>query len=170
MNFTANNYTIEYDKNIILKLKEMIENGLKKLKSFVKFNKKGNLDFYNDLKERFNNIASKLKELELWDELKYFISISHYVEYIVYQNSLDSSFGYCSFAIELLNFYLDYIKVNFDYYLNLSIMNIKEFNEFQKGIKRKHRIYRRKFFEEIYQLSGEYTLDELYKMHESLRE
>ena len=163
------NQTIAYDENIILKIKEMIKTGLDKLKSIIE-SKSLNLEFFNDLKSKFTEISLKLNELKLWNELNYFNSISPYIEYIVYQNSINSSFGHCSFAIELLKFYLDFIKNNFDFYLKTNNMSLEEFESFQEEIKRKYRLYRRKFYGEVYELSGDYTEEELYKIHESLRE
>lgn len=163
------NQTIAYDENIILKIKEMIKTGLDKLKSIIE-SKSLNLEFFNDLKSKFTEILLKLNELKLWNELNYFNSISPYIEYIVYQNSINSSFGHCSFAIELLKFYLDFIKTNFDFYLKTNNMSLEEFESFQEEIKRKYRLYRRKFYGEVYELSGDYTEEELYKIHESLRE
>ena len=163
------NQTIAYDENIILKIKEMIKTGLDKLKYIIE-SKSLNLEFFNDLKSKFTEISLKLNELKLWNELNYFNSISPYIEYIVYQNSINSSFGHCSFAIELLKFYLDFIKNNFDFYLKTNNMSLEEFESFQEEIKRKYRLYRRKFYGEVYELSGDYTEEELYKIHESLRE
>lgn len=131
---TTKNQSIVYDEKTIFKVKEMIAAGLNKLKLF-KCKKLGNLDFYNDLKETFTEIALNLKELKLWNELDYFLSISLYIEYIVYKNSIDSSFGHCSFAIELLNFYINLIKTNSDYYLNLTGMSIKDFGIYQNETK-----------------------------------
>ncbi|WP_407391465.1 hypothetical protein [Methanobrevibacter sp.] len=163
------NQTIVYDESIILKIKEMIEAGLNKLKSFVKGIKDDNLNFYNDLSDRFNQIALKLEELELWDELNYFLSISQFIEYIIHQNCLDSSFGHCDFAVELLKFFIEYIKVNFDYYLNKSYLSLEEFEAFQEEIQIKHYNYLKDFFREICEFSGDYSQEELYEIHTSLR-
>lgn len=164
----THNQSIVLDECAISKIRQMIEAGLLKLKSFVR-SQYVNLDFYNDIKERFNRIALKLECLELWDELNYFLSISQFIEYIIYHNSLDSSFGHCDFAIEILKFYIDYIKVNFDYYLKNSSMDLEEFELFQEEIRRKHFEYLKKFHRDISEFSGDFTQDELYKIHESLR-
>ena len=161
--------SIVFDESIISKIEELIKMGLAKLKSFVKSDI-DDLTFYYDLKNRFDEIAFKLEELQLWHELKYFISISHYIEYIVYQNSIDSSFGHCSFAVDLLNFYIDFITSNFDFYLNPNDIGSDKYDEFQKESKLKHRFFRRKFYGEIYELSGDYAIDDLYEVHEALRE
>ncbi|SEL20852.1 hypothetical protein SAMN05216439_0158 [Methanobrevibacter gottschalkii] len=166
---TTKNQSIVYDEKTIFKVKEMIVAGLNKLKLF-KCKKSGNLDFYNDLKETFTEIALNLKELKLWNELDYFLSISLYIEYIVYKNSIDSSFGHCSFAIELLNFYINLIKTSSDYYLNLTEMSIKDFGIYQNETKTRYRQYRRKFHTDVYVLSGDFTEDQMYEIHASLRE
>ena len=170
MNIEINkNQTIVYDEDIIFKIKDLIKMGLDKLKSFVE-SKSLDLEFYNDIKESFTKISLMLKELKLWSELNYFNSISPYIEYIVYQNSLNSSFGHCSFAIELLRYYLELIKTNFNFYLGLSNMNFEEFESFQVESKRKNLEFMCKFYGEIYELSGDYLEDELYQIQESLRE
>ena len=53
--YTTINYNppIEFDEDIISKIKEMIEKGLNKLKSFVKSKTNSNLNFYNELNCEF---------------------------------------------------------------------------------------------------------------------
>ena len=157
-----------YDADIIYKIKEMIEKGLDKLKSFSE-SEKYNLEYYNDMKERFKKISVKLKELKLCDEFKYFISICPHIEYIVYRNCIDPSFGHCSFAIELLTSYIKLIETNFDYYLGNTLISHDEYEKYGKEYKIKNRQYRREFYNEIYEFSGEYSQEELYGIHASLR-
>ena len=167
-----NNITIEHDSKTLLKIKELIEIGFKKLKHYInsKKSKNKNMNFYYDLKERFNKIYIELKELKLCNELRYLLSISQFIDYIVYQNSINDSFGHCEFALELLDFCIEIFKTNFDYYLNSNNMSFEEFELFQEEIKRKHREYRREFYNKVYEKSGNYADNELYEIHESLRE
>lgn len=157
--------TISYDEEIISKLKEMLEEGGQKLKSFVKAKKEilhsnQNLDFYNDLKDEFKNIALKLKELNLFEELRYFLSVSHMINYIVYKNSIDSSFGYCGFAVELLEFYLDMFQTNVDGH---------EF-DVESQSKRKYCQYARKFYWDICNPDDDFATEEMHEFGKNLME
>ena len=151
--------TISYDKEIISKLKEMLEENWQKLKSFVKDkNQEVNLDFYNDLKGEFKNIALKFKELKLLGELRYLLSISHMINYIVWKNSIDSSFGYCGFAVELLEFYLDMFQTNLDSH---------EF-DIKSEYKRKYCEYARKFYCEIYNEDDDFVTEEMHEFSKNI--
>lgn len=169
MNTNINNQHLEYSEEIISKIKEMIKNGLDKLKSFVKYRKPNNLKFYNDLKENFKKISAKLQELKLCEELKYFISISPQIEYIVYQNCLNPSFGHCSFAIELMDFYNTLIETNFSFYLNENNMSPEEFKNFQKEMKIKNISIAINSIIKSMNLVA-ITPKELYELHASLKE
>ena len=168
--------TIGFNEEVISNIRQLLEEGWKKLKSFVKSkaknkieisNNNSNLEFYNELKIRFKYIALKLKELKLFEELRYFLSISHFIKYIVYQNSLDSSFGYCDFAIELLEFYLNLFKTNLEFYA--SPQNSDEFAEIQNDFKRKHFDYKREFYWNIYQADEDFDEDRMSDVAKSLR-
>ncbi len=169
------NITIEYDEEMLLKLKEMIEEGWMKLKSFVKINtnqkavskQKPNLDFYHDLKEKFKNISIKLKELKLCEELRYFLSVSHLINYIVYENSLNSSFGHCCFAIELLKFFIRLFKTNLQFY-NKSYENY-DFQKTQREFEKIHFNYIREFYWNIYQPDTDFDENNMYEYAKSLR-
>ena len=59
MNTSINtNLSIDYDAKIISKIKEMIKEGLYKLKSFVEVKKQSKFKIYYELEEKFNEIAS----------------------------------------------------------------------------------------------------------------
>ena len=78
-NNTTSNIAIEYDTEILSKIKELIEAGLDKLKSFVMINsdeaitKIPDFNFYNELNQQFCEISIKLKELKLCTEHDYFL-------------------------------------------------------------------------------------------------
>ena len=173
------NIAIEYDENIISKLKEMIEYGWEKLKHFVKSISNGNsivedktnlnLSFFYDLKQDFNEISLKLKELGLCEELRYFLSISHFIKYIVYKNSLDTSFGYCNFALDLLKFFSDLFKKSLEFYINPNKCSIDEFQMFKEEIKKKHWGYRREFYWDIYDNDDDFDEEKMYEFAKSLR-
>lgn len=167
-----NNIAIEYDENIISKIKEMIEEGWKKIINFFKLQNKGldqnpNFDFYQELTGKLNKISIELEELNLFDELKYFLSISHMVKYIVYENSSDSSFGHCCFAVDLLKFFLYLFKTNLNYYNGQ--IEYETFQDVQKEFKRKHFEYKREFYWNIYQIDEAFNRDKMYDVAKSLR-
>ena len=166
--------TIGHDETTISNIKEMIEEGWEKLKSFIKSRadqtlllKEANLDFYHELKERFKNITLKLKELKLCEELRYFLSVSHLINYIVYKNSLDSSFGHCDFAADLLKFFKKIFETNIQFY-NETYEN-DYFKKVQEEFEKIHFEYIREFYWNIYQQDDEFDEEKMYKIAKSLR-
>ena len=170
------NQTIDYDANIVSKIKEMIKEGFENLKSFVKINsneitiKTPNFEFYNELDKKFDEISLKLKELKLCDEFNYFLSISDYILYIVHQNSMDSTFGHCNFALELLEFFMELFTTNVNFYNSLLKITEKKFKKVQTNFKQQFWEYRSHFYCNIYQPTGEFSEEEMYEIHKSLRD
>ena len=162
-NNITKNTTVDFDDNIIRKIKEIIEKGLHKLESFIKAKTKPNLKYYYELDQEFDEIILKLEKLELWEERRYFLSIKRMILYIVQKNSIDRNFGHCNFAVELLNFFIDIFKTNISFYKNESETSEKEFEDFREDTKRKYREYRRIYYQNIYELTGEYCEKELYE-------
>lgn len=158
-----NNRTIEYDEKILCKIREIIENGLTKLKLFVNSKTKPNLNFFKELDKEFDEITSKLEELELWHERRYFLSIKRMVLYIVHENSIDKNFGHCAFTIELLNFFIDLFKTNISYYKKESGITEEEFKDLQKNYQENYYYYRQAYYQNIYENSGTYSEEELYE-------
>lgn len=169
------NITIEYNPNIVLKIKELIKEGFAKLKLFiniesdVKITEIPNFKFYNELDQKFDEISLNLKELKLCDEYNYFLTISDYILYIVRQNSIDSTFGHCNFALELFDFFKELFKTNVNFYKS-STRNNEEFAIIQTQFKEKYWEYRSQFYCNIYQTTGDFTEEEMYEIHKSLRE
>ncbi|MEE0934277.1 MAG: hypothetical protein U0L42_01255 [Methanobrevibacter sp.] len=167
---------IVYDPEILNKIKEMINEGFDKLNTFVKtkINEKNiktkNFEFYYELDQKFDAIAFKLKELKLCDEFNYFLSISDYILYIVHQNSIDSTFGYCNFALELFDFFTELFKTNTEFYNSSEKIPLNEFKTIQKKFKERYWDYRYIFYNDIYQPSGSFTDEEMYEIHKSLRD
>lgn len=122
--------TVVYDEDIISKIKEIMEKGVTKLKSFIKSKIKPDLKLYNELDCEFDDILSKLEDLKLCQERRYFLSIKRMILYIVRKNSYDKDFGHCNFALELLHFFIEMFKTNIDFYQNNT--QVKEsFKEYQ---------------------------------------
>ena len=167
------NLAIEYDPDIVSKIKELIKEGFDKLKSFVKIKTDeitgiSNLNFYEELNLQFHEISTKLKELKLCREHYYFVSIKDHILYIVRQNSLDSTFGHCNFAVELFDFFIEFFKTNLEFYKSTNEIP-DEFEKLQKSFKERYWDYRCIFYSDIYQPSGDFTEKEMYKIHEQLR-
>ncbi len=168
------NHAIEYDPDIIFKIKEMIKDGFDKLKSFVKSNnekstKIPNFNFFNELNQQFGEISIKLKESKLCVEYNYFLSIQDYVLYIVHQNSIDSSFGHCNFTLELLDFFMELFKTNVNFYKSSLKIENEDFKIIQTKFKEQYWEYRSHFYCDIYQSNGDFTDEEMYEIHKSLR-
>lgn len=171
-NNVNNNIAIEYDPDILSKIKEIIKEGFEKLKCFVELKTKeikeiSNFSFYDELKLQFREISMKLKELKLCREHYYFISIKDYILYIVRQNSLDSTFGHCNFTVELFNFFMELFKTNVNFYKSLT-KNNEEFDMMQNRFKEQYWEYRSKFYCDVYQPTGDFTDEEMYQIHKSL--
>lgn len=170
------NISIVYDPEILTNIKRMINEGFDKLNTFVKtkINEKNvktpNFEFYNELDQNFDEITFKLRELKLHDEFNYFPSISDYILYIVYKNSVDSTFGHCNFALELLKFFTELFKTNTEFYNSSMKIPQNEFEKIQKSFKEQYWNYRYIFYSDIYQSSGSFTDEEMYEIHKSLRE
>lgn len=166
----TNSQTIDFDENIITQLKELIDNGLNKLRSFVKSRTKPNLDFYNELDCEFDEISSKLEYLELWQEHRYFLSIKRMILYIIRENSYDPHFGHCNFALELLKFFIEMFKTNIEFYKDDEIINTPYFNDYQEAYKKKYYDYRRIYYQNIYKSSEGYSENYAYEFLKSLKE
>ena len=110
----------------------------------------------------------KLEELNLYIEHNYFISLKDYILYIVHQNSIDSTFGHCNFTVELIDFFMELFKTNINFYKKNQTAT-DEFKRLQKDFKEKYWDYRCIFYSYIYQSSGDFTEDEMYKIHKHLR-
>lgn len=170
MNTNINNLTIEYDEGIIRKIKELIENGLNKLKTVVKSKIKPNLSFYNELDQEFDYISLKLEELNLLQELRYFLSIKRMILYIIYKNSYDNHFGHCNFALELLTSFINMFKTNIKFYENGHSINEYEFEKHLTDYKKKYHDYRRVYYQSIYEPNERYSEKKLYETLKDFKE
>lgn len=174
MNLTKDD-PIVYDPEILNKIKKMIQEGFEKLKSFVKkaheknVTKKTNFNFYMEIEQKFDEITYKLKELKLCEEFNYFISISDYILYIIHENSIDSTFGHCNFALELLEFFMEIFTTDIKYYNSPLTSNSDEFKTIQNKFKEKYHRYRREFYWNIYEYSDDFDEKEMYEFAKSLR-
>lgn len=103
------------------------------------------------------------------NEYNYFLSILDYILYIVRQNSIDTNFGHCNFALELLDFFMELFKTNINFYISNRKFSTSEFKTTQKKFKERYWDFRYVFYSDIYQSSGDITEKEMYKIHEQLR-
>lgn len=168
------NQTIDYDSKIIPKIKEMINEGFDKLKSLAKveskkITKNPNFKLYEELEKKFDEISFKLKELKLCNEYIYFLLISDYILYIVHRNSIDSNFGHCDLAIELLDFFMEIFTTNVNFYNNSLKITDEEFETLKIHFKKQYWKYRSQFYCDIYQPTGDFSEEEMYEIHKSLR-
>lgn len=163
MNINKSRHT-PYDEDIIFKTIEIMENESNKLKSFIKSKVKPDLNLYKELDSEFDEIISKLEDLKLCQERRYFLSIKRMILYIVRKNSYNKDFGHCNFALELLHFFIEMFKTNIDFYQkSTQINNFKE-----QECKRKYLDYRRFYYQNIY--ISEYSDEKSYKTLKNLKE
>ena len=166
MTYINQNIPIVCDAEIISKIKEMIIEGLDKLKTFVKV-KQPKFDIYHELEEKFNSIALKLEKYELFnEELDYFLTITDKILYIIRKNCEDSTFGYCDFALELFDFFMKLWDSKTRLIKNFSHTSLEHYKE----TKRRLQEYRKKFYLEIHESTGEFDEKEIYRMQERLME
>lgn len=106
--------------------------------------------------------------MRLCDEYNYFLSISDYILYIVHQNSIDSTFGHCNFALELLDFFMDLFKTNANLYSSTVKIDAEEIETMRTSFKEQYWKYRSSFYCEVYKSSGKFSDEEMYEIHKSL--
>lgn len=170
MNITVNN-AFDYNPEILEKIKEMIREGFDKLKSFVKSKLDSRFKKYHELEEKLNNIASKMRNLKSFDsEFAYYRFIKGKILHILYENCKNDSFGHCDFAIELFDFFIDVWNAKIRLNGNYSKGELEIYEKRQIEFKKRYHGYRRKFYCDIYEPSGEFSEEEMYEIHKSLRE
>lgn len=169
-NMTAN-ITIEYYTDLISKIKEMINDGLDKLKTFVNTKNKSKFNFYYELDKKFDEIALKLEKYEfLNDELNYFLLITEQILYIIDQNVKNSSFGHCTFALELFEFFIEIWDAKIKLSENFSEIELEKYAKLKLKFKDRYHAYRREFYWNIYRFSDDFNEEEMYEIAKSLRE
>lgn len=165
------NHAVEYNNNILFKIKKMINEGLEKLKSFINSENEKKLKKYYELDKKFNQIAVKLEKIGFLNyELNYFLSISDKILYIVHENCKNISFGHCDFALHLFDVFIELLESKIRLINNYSEFELKRYEKFKVHFKKIYSNIRHEFYNEIYESSGEFSENELYNIHESLRE
>ncbi len=132
------NITIEYDPKIISKIKEMIREGFEKLEICINSKDNPNFDIYNELDDKFNEIAKKLEKYDiLHDELNYFLLISDKILYIVYKNCENKHFGHYKFVLDLFDFFMEIWDEKLDLLINYTPLNFKKHQNLKKEFNKK---------------------------------
>ena len=171
MNNTSENITIAYDPKIISKIKEMINEGLAKLKSFVAVKKQSKFEIYNELDKKFDDISKKLSKYEfLNEELNYFLLISDEILYIIYQNCENNLFGHCDFALELFDFFMEIWDAKTKLYENYSESELKNYDKLKILFKKRYHAYRREFYWNIYEYSDDFDETTTYEFAKTLKD
>ena len=165
------NVTIEYDPNILSKIKKIIKEGFDKLKMFITSKNETNFKIYHELDAKFNEITSQLETHEIFEEeLDYFLLITDQISYIVYQNCKSNDFGHCEFAVELFDFFIEIWDAKVRLIENFSKKEFEKYNEFLIETKKRYHTFRREFYWNIYEYSEEFDEKETYEFAKSLRE
>ncbi len=163
--------TIEYDPDIISKLKEIIKEGFEKLKTIIKSKNESNFDIYYELDEKFNEIALKLEKYEiLHNELDYFLLISDKILYIVYKNCENNLFGHYDFALDLFDFFMEIWDTKLHLLKNYSTPEIEKHQKLKEDFDEKYFEFNKKFHMEIYEPDENYSEKEFYNIMKSMRD
>ena len=164
------NQSIDYDPNTISKIKEIVKYGFEKLKNLVKSIKSHNYEIYYEVKQVLNKISNKLANIESFkNEYNYLILLKSEILHIIYKNCENSTFGHCSFALELMDFFIEIWNAKVNLVENYSEAQLKKYEELQNSFKKRYRKYRREFYSDIYELSEDCSEEEFYEIHASLR-
>ena len=162
------NPAIVCDDPIIETIKQKIQQGIDKIKSFVK-SKKTKIEQYYELKEKFLEIATLLEKHDfLSNEFNYFLSIKNKILYIFRQNALDKSFGHYDFALKLFDLFIEIWDAKVQLIQN--DLNLEEYEAIQKEFKKKYRKHRSEYLLDIQEYTQNYPEETIYNIHESLRE
>lgn len=163
--------TIEYDPNIVTKIKKIIKEGFEKLKTLIKSKNKADFDIYHELDNNFNEIILQLENNEIFnEELDYFLLITDQILYIVYENCKSNDFGHCEFAVELFDFFIEIWNAKIQVIENFSNEEFEKYNEFLIESKKRYHAFRREFYWNIYEYSDDFDEKETYNFTKNLRE
>ena len=155
---TATSNTIDFDPEIMEKIREMIKEGFDALKSFVKSKIDTDFRIYYEIEEKLNNIPDKLRNLNSFNnEFAYFRFIKGKILHIIYENCKSDSFGHCDFAIELFDFFIDVWNAKIMLNNNCCKEELEIYERKQSDFKKRHHMYRHKFYCDIYTASGEFS-------------
>lgn len=169
-NNISNNYAIDYDPDILVKIKKMIKEGFEKLKSFVKSRKESKFQIYYELEEKFNDISNILRNKKIFEnEFKFHLLIKSEILYIVYRNCENPSFDHCNFALELFDFFIEIWDAKNNLFENFSELELKTYEKLQNTFKERYHKYRREFYCNIYEYSDDFNEKEMYEFAKSLR-
>ena len=170
-NNITKNHAIDYNPKIISKIREMINEGFYKLKTFVKVKNQSQIKIYEELEDKFEEITLKLEKYEIFnEELDYFLLISEKILYIIHNNCKDSSFGYCDFALELFDFFMDIWNKKIKLINDYSSFRVKEYQNCRDMFKRKYFEYNKKFCMEIYDSDNDFSKEKFYRIMDSMRQ
>lgn len=167
MNQSINNLSIVNDETIIEKTNQIIQQVLEKLKAFVKTQKESKFTVYDELDEKFNEIAQKLEKCEILnDEFNYFLTISDKILYIVHKNCKNPSFDHCDFALELFDFFKELWDQKIELLNDFSDEKLKAY-EIQQT--RRYFELNKRFYREIYVPNPYYSEKEMYPVMSQMR-
>lgn len=164
------NISIVYDTETLNTIKIMIKEGFDKLNSFFSV-KSSKFKVYFELKEKFNEIADKLRNIKSFsNEFAYFRFIKRKILHIIYQNCEDKNYGHYDFALELFDFFMEIWDARIKLNKEFSQKELELYETRQISFKRRCHKYRREFYLNIYHPDGEYNEKEIYNIHKTLME
>lgn len=158
------------DENIISKIREMIEAGWRKLKSFVKLENNSKLEFYQEIDEKFNEIALKLEQYDfLSNEFDFFLLIKSKILYIIHENCKNNQFGHCEFILDLFDFFIEIWDAKLNLINHLSDEELQKYESHQIEFKRRYFELNKYFYREIYSPDADYSEEKIYSVMEKMR-
>ena len=161
---------IVYDQEILNKIKEMIKEGFDKLNSFFSV-KSSKFKVYDEIKEKFNEIADKLRDNDSFsNEFAYFRFIKRKILHIIYQNCENENYGHYDFALKLFDFFVEVWNARIKLNKEFSQKELILYEARQNSFKKRCHNFRREFYKNIYKSDGEFSEEEIYNIHESLRD
>lgn len=162
---------IDYDPNILFKIKEIIKNGFEKLKIAVQSRFNSDFKIYYELDGKFNEIALMLEKYEiLHEELDYFLLISDKILYIIKKNCENNSFGHYDFTLDLFDFFMEIWDAKLYLLNNYSTSELENHQNLKEDFNKKYFEFNKKFHREIFQPDENYSEREIYNVMKSMRD
>lgn len=88
----------------------------------------------------------------------------------MHKNCENQSFGHYDYALELFDFFMALLEAKQELIKNYSQIELEEYENTQKDFENRYWEYKKEFYLNIHESSGKFGENEIYKLHEKLRE
>ncbi|MBR0271669.1 MAG: hypothetical protein IJQ68_06745 [Methanobrevibacter sp.] len=159
------------DTTIIMKIMEIINIIINKIKNLIFPESKDNFEFYYQLNDEFDKISFNLKSDEiLYNEYVEFLEIKDHVLYIVYHNCEDNAFGHLDFAIDLLTSFNELLSLKIDLIHDFSQKKLESYNLSHNTYKKRIWQINKYFYTNIYDDSNlDISDEEMYSLMKQIK-